>query len=425
MFKYLKSVWREKSLRSRILFVIVVLTITRVLAAIPIPGIDSAKLAAFLGSGSNSQLFGLLNLFSGGGLSNLSIVMLGVGPYITASIIMQLATVLYPKLKELQQEEGDVGRRKFAAYTRYLALPLAFVQGYSLILLLKKQSILPAMTMQSTISNVLIVVAGTMLMLWLGEQINWKGIGNGTSLIIFAGIVATLPAKIWSGLATFDWSQSAGYVALLILSVLVIAGIVYITEAERPLEIVHAKQSRGYASEGFNTSYLPLRLNMAGVVPIIFAVSILLFPQLAAQLMQSSDNALLQTISSNIGVFLSNKWAYGLTYFGLVIIFTYFYTAVTFDPVKTAENLQKSGAFVPGQRPGEATSNYIGDVMTKLTFVGAIFLGVLAILPVVLQGLLPSGFSGVQIGGTSLLIAVSVVLDLMKKIDAQMSMSEY
>ena len=164
---------------------------------------------------------------------------------------------------------------------------------------------------------------------------------------------------------------------------------------------------------------------MAGVVPIIFAVSILLFPQLAAQLMQNSENALMQTIAANIGVFLSNQWAYGLTYFALVVVFTYFYTAVTFDPVKTADNLQKSGAFVPGQRPGEATANYIGEVMTRLTFVGAVFLGVLAILPVVLQGLLPAGFSGVQIGGTSLLIAVSVALDLMKKIDAQMSMSEY
>ena len=423
MFKYLKSVWQEKSLRSRILFVIVVLTLTRVLAAIPIPGIDPTALATFLNN--NSQLLGLLNLFSGGGLSNLSIVMLGVGPYITASIIMQLTTVLYPKLKELQQEEGDVGRRKFATYTRYLALPLAFVQGYSLIVLLEKQKVLPALGFTGHLTNVTIVVAGTMLMLWLGEQINWKGIGNGTSLIIFAGIVATLPGKIWSGVATFDWSQSAGYASLVILSILVIAGIVYITEAERPLEIAHAKQSRGYTSSGLNTSYLPLRLNMAGVVPIIFAVSILLFPQLAAQLMQGSANPLLQSIASNIGVFLNNKWAYGFTYFTLVIIFTYFYTAVTFDPVKTADNLQKSGAFVPGQRPGEGTANYIGEVMSRLTFVGAIFLGTIAILPVVLQGLLPQGFSGVQIGGTSLLIAVSVVLDLMKKIDAQMSMSEY
>jgi preprotein translocase subunit SecY len=350
--------------------------------------------------------------------------MLGVGPYITASIIMQLSTVLSPRLKEMYQEEGDAGRKRFVQYGRLLSLPLAVVQGYALLTLLTRQDVLPQMTGVEMTSNLVIITAGTMLMMWLGEQINERGIGNGVSLIIFAGIVATIPTTLGQYFLTFDPSQIPVLVVLLILSLIVIAGIVYVTEAERKVPVTYAKESRLGASAGFgSTTYLPLRLNQAGVVPIIFAISILIFPQLAAQLFATSGNASLQSLARMLNEIVANQWIYGVTYFLLVVAFTYFYTAVTFDPQKTADNLAKNGAFIPGYRPGNTTAEYIGYVLARVTLVGAIFLGLVAVLPVAIQGI--TGITAIAVGGTSLLIAVSVVLDLIKKVDAQLSMREY
>lgn len=417
----IKAIFGDRGLRNRILFVIGILIITRILASIPIPEIDSSNLAQFL---QNNSFFGFLNLLSGGGIASFSIVMLGVGPYITASIIMQLMTVLSPSLKEMYQESGDVGRRKFVQYGRLLSLPFAVLQGFALLTLLSRQNVIPQLTLESMLVNVIIVTAGTMLMMWLGEQINERGIGNGVSLIIFAGIVAALPQKIGQFFVTFDASQIPMVVGLFVLSLVVVGGIVYVTEAERPIPVTYARQTRlgGDASLG-SATYLPLRLNQAGVVPIIFAVSILIFPQLIGQLLATSSQDTLRSIALTINNLLANQWVYGSVYFFLVVTFTYFYTAVMFDPEKTADNLQKNGAFISGFRPGNATAEYIGYVLARITLLGALFLGAVAVLPVIIQGI--TGLTAIQVGGTSLLIAVSVILDVIKKIDAQLSMKEY
>lgn len=408
-------------MRSRLLFVVFILTITRLLSTIPIPGVDKAALADAL---SNNTLLGFLNIFSGGGLSSFSIVMLGVGPYITASIIMQVLTVLIPRLKELYQEEGEIGRRKFSQYSRILTIPLAVIQGYALITLLVSQNVIPKMSFSQDLFNIIIITAGSMLLTWLGEQINEYGIGNGVSMIIFAGIVSALPTKIIQLFQTFDVSMLPMLIVIILLSIIVIAGIVFVTEAERPITITYSKQaSNFYGSSGITNTYLPLRLNQAGVMPIIFAVSILLFPQMIVQFFKNSSNTTLLNIANNVSDFFSNTLYYGIVYFILVVLFTYFYTAISFDSTKTAEDLQKSGAFIPGYRPGVATADYIGSVLSKITLVGALFLGIVAVLPIILEGV--TGMSSIAIGGTSLLIAVSVIIDFVKKVDAQLTMREY
>jgi preprotein translocase subunit SecY len=419
--KTIKAIFSDRGLRNRIFFVVFILAITRFLAVIPIPEINAQALASLLKSNS---FFGLLNILSGGGIASFSIVMLGVGPYITASIIMQLSTVLSPRLKEMYQEEGDAGRRRFVQYGRLISLPLAIMQGFALLTLLVRKDVLPAMTHLEMGSNIIIITAGTMLMMWLGEQINERGIGNGVSLIIFAGIVAAIPMKLGQYFQTFDPSQIPTLAGLIVLVLAVVSGIVFVTEAERPVPVTYARQTRMGQANGLSAStYLPLRLNQAGVVPIIFAISILIFPQLIAQLFATSSNGTLQSLARTITELVANQWIYGSVYFFLVVSFTYFYTAVTFDPEKTAENLQKNGAFIPGFRPGVATAEHIGYILARITFFGAVFLGIVAVLPVVVQAL--TGLTAVQVGGTSLLIAVSVILDVIKKIDAQLSMREY
>jgi preprotein translocase subunit SecY len=298
------------------------------------------------------------------------------------------------------------------------------MQGFALLTLLVRKDVLPAMTHVEMASNLIIITAGTMLMMWLGEQINERGIGNGVSLIIFAGIVAAIPQKLGQYMLTFDVSQIPTLAGIIVLVLAVISGIVFVTEAERPVPVTYARQTRMGASNGLGAStYLPLRLNQAGVVPIIFAISILIFPQLIAQLFATSSNSALQDLARTLNQLVANQWIYGTVYFILVVSFTYFYTAVTFDPERTAENLQKNGAFIPGFRPGTATAEHIGYILARITFFGAVFLGTVAVLPVVVQAI--TGLTAVQVGGTSLLIAVSVILDVIKKIDAQLSMKEY
>ena len=420
IFDKIRIVWEDKNLRNRILFVLGALIFFRLLAAIPIPGIDAAKLSQFL---SNNQFFGILNIFSGGGLSNLSIIMLGVGPYITSSIIMQLLTIMVPRLKALYHEEGDLGKQKFTQYSRILTVPLAFLQGFGLMMLLQKQGILQSLGLFSMLSNLLVIVAGSLLLMWIGELISEYGVSNGVSLLIFAGIVASLPTNISQLLFTFDVSQVPLYIALFVGSILIVAGIVFITEAERPIPVTYAKRVRGMKVYGGVSTYIPLRLNQAGVIPIIFALSILLFPQMIATFLAGVNSAVLQNIGAALSSFVQNQWFYGITYFILVILFTYFYTAVTFDPKSMSENLQKNGAFIPGIRPGEPTAEYVSKILTRITLVGAIFLGFVAVLPLIVQGM--TGMANLAIGGTALLIVVSVVIDLIKKIDAQISMREY
>lgn len=416
----MKLIWTDAVLRKKILFVFFILIVFRLLAAIPIPGIDTVALNQFL---NNNQFFGVLNIFSGGGLSNLSIIMLGVGPYITSSIIMQLLTIMIPALKKLYHEEGEIGRKKFTQYSRMITIPLAAIQGFSLLAILQNQHILGDLNMFSRITNIIVVIAGSILLMWIGELVSEFGIGNGVSLIIFAGIVSAIPTHVSQMLFTFDVSQIPLYILFVVLGIAVIAGVVIVTEAERPIPVTYAKQIRGSKVYGGGSTYLPLRVNQAGVIPIIFALSILLFPQMIGTFLSTSSNAIVGKISHALLSFSQTTWLYSVMYFILVFLFTYFYTAVTFDPDALSTNLQKNGAFIPGIRPGASTSAYISKVLNRITMMGATFLGIIAVLPLIMRA--ATGITAIALGGTALLIVVSVVLDLIKKVDAQISMREY
>lgn len=416
----IKLIWTDTILRKRVLFVLFALVIFRLLSAIPIPGIDTLALSRFL---TNNQFFGILNIFSGGGLSNLSIIMLGVGPYITSSIIMQLLTIMVPALKRIYHEEGEAGKKKFTQYSRMLTIPLAAIQGFSLLAILESQKILVNLTAFDRISNIIIVIAGSMLLMWIGELMSEFGIGNGVSLIIFAGIVSQIPAEVSQLIFKFDISQIPLLLLFIVAGAAVIAGVVVVTEAERPIPVTYAKRVRGMKMYGGGSTYLPLRVNQAGVIPIIFALSLLLFPQMIGNFLASSSNAVLLSISKVLMTFSQTSVLYAVLYFILVFLFTYFYTAVTFDPEALATNLQKNGAFIPGIRPGVSTSQYISKVLSRITLLGAVFLGFIAVLPLIVRSM--TGITEIALGGTALLIVVSVVLDLIKKVDAQISMREY
>lgn len=410
----------DTSIRNRILFVLGALVVFRVFAAVPIPGVDMAVLEDFF---QNNQFLGLLNIFSGGGLANLSIVMLGVGPFITASIIMQLMTVMSPRLKAMHTEEGETGRAKFTQYSRLLTLPLAILQAFGFLTLLQNQGVIVGLSTFEFITNVIIVTAGSMLLMWIGELITEYGIGNGVSIIIFAGIVAGLPSTANQLIFNFDPSQIPLYVGFAVAAVVITYAVVVMTQAERQVPVTYAKKVRGSKTYGGTSTYLPLRLNQAGVIPIIFALSILLFPQMILNVLASFNISGVAGAIETLTNLFSNQVLYAGIYFVLVFLFTFFYTAVTFDPDAISKNLQRGGAFIPGIRPGTHTSDYLGKLITRLTLVGAIFLGLVAVLPIGMQVL--TGVTTLAIGGTALLIAVSVVIDLVRRIDSQVSLREY
>jgi len=412
--------FKDSILRRRVGFTVLALVLFRLLATIPIPGVNAQNLASLLNS---SQFFGFLNIFSGGGLSNLSIVMLGVGPFITATIVIQLLTMMFPKWKNLMHEEGEAGRLKLSNYSRLLSIPLAVLSAVGFLSLLQSQNVLPELGTLSFIINVIVITAGSTLLMWVGELISEFGIGNGVSLIIFAGIVSALPNQTTQFLASYDSANIPVYIAALVIGLVVIAGVVFVTEAERSVPVTYAKQVRGNKVYGGASTYLPLRLNQAGVIPIIFALSILLFPQIISNFLSHVSNATIASYATAFTTFFNNPWVYGGFYFILVVAFTYFYTAVTFDPKQISENLQRSGAFIPGVRPGDHTRDHLASIVTRITLVGALFLGIIAILPLIMQAFTAN--KSLAIGGTALLIVVSVVLDLLKKIDAQVSMREY
>ncbi len=416
----IKNIFKDKGLRKQVLFVLGMLALFRFMSIIPIPGVNQAALDQFLNS---NQFFGLLNVFSGGGLSTLSIMMLGVGPYITASIIMQLMTIMSPKIKSLQTEEGTIGRKKFSQYSRLLTVPLAFAQAFGLIVLLQRQGVVSMLDPFALLTNAIVIVAGSILLMWIGELMSEFGIGNGLSLIIFAGIVASFPQVLSQAFFAFQPEQVPMYLGLVVLGAFTILSVVYITESERPVPVTYAKQVRGTKTYGGTSTYIPLRLNQAGVIPIIFAISLMLFPQMVFNFLSYLQNTTINSIATQVNGFLQNQWVYAALYFCLVFFFTYFYTAVTFDPKSISDNLQKSGAFVPGVRPGEHTAEYLGKVVSRITLVGALFLGIIAVLPPVLQAI--TGIQFLTIGGTSLLIVVSVVSEIVKKVDAQLTMREY
>lgn len=416
----LRLVLEDRGLRNRVVFVLIALGLFRLGASIPIPGVNILQLERFL---SNNQFFGLLNIFSGGGLSNLSIMMLGVGPFITSSIIFQLLTLIFPRLKQLYHEEGAAGRRKVAQYSRLLTVPLCIVQGLSLLVLLQKQGVLIPLDFFGQVVNIFVITAGSILLMWIGELITEYGIGNGVSLLIFAGIVSRLPSIISQLLVTYDVSQVPMYLAFAITGVIVLAAIVFVTEAERPIPVTYAKRVRGSKMYGGTSTYLPIRVNNAGVMPIIFAISIILFPQMIASFVASYTGGTMQVVANSIKDLLANQIFYGGLYFFLVVVFTYFYSAITFDPQAISENLQKNGAFIPGVRPGASTAIYISNILTRLTLIGAVFLGLVALLPILIQGI--TGIASLAIGGTSLLIVVSVAIEFVKQINSQISMREY
>jgi len=426
----LSQIWKAHDLRNKIIFVALLLVGTRILAHVPIPGLEVSNLQALLNS---NQLFGLYNIFSGGALSNFSVAMLGVGPYITASIIIQLLTIIIPKLGEMQKEGGEAGRAKINQYMRILTVPLAVIQAYGTIILLSRTSgsgIVIDFTSFQWFVTLLSVTAGTMLLMWIGELITEYKIGNGISLIIFAGIVAQLPQQaqqIWVNLTTSTGSVSTENLVMILgflaAAILVIAGVVMITEAQRNIPVSYAKRVRGNKMFGGVNTHLPLRINQAGVIPIIFAISILLFPGLIANFFSQAKTEAIANAATAINTFFQNQTYYGIMYFILVVAFTYFYTAIVFNPDEISDNIQKQGGFVPGLRPGRQTADFLYKVLNRITLAGAGFLGLIAVLPYIVQGL--TNTQALTLGGTSLLIVVSVVVEVIKQVQSQMVMRDY
>ncbi len=414
------SAFKIPEIRNKIAVIAGLLLVFRLMANIPLPGIDHARLLELFNS---NQLLGFLNIFSGGGLDNLSIVMLGVGPYITATIVMQLLTMIFPNLKALYYEEGALGRAKFNRWSLYLTIPLAALQSYGLLNLLSRQNIFTHFDAYTIITSVVIATAGSMVLVWIGNMISKQKIGNGVSLIIFAGIVSQLPQVVRTAIVSYDSSVLATYVAFAVLSVIIISGVVFVTEGERKVPVSYAKRVRGNKMYGGVATYLPLRVNQAGVIPIIFAISVLLFPQFLAQIVAVISKDFSARLNDWVQYIFNNQAIYGLFYFILVVIFTYFYTMVTFDPKEISKNLQQAGGFIPGIRPGQPTSEFLSKLLNRITFFGAVFLGLIAVLPNITQGL--TGIQRLSIGGTALLIVVSVALETMKQIESQLIVREY
>lgn len=413
--------FKTPELKGKIIFTLLILVTFRIFAHIPIPGVDLLRLKTFF---TQNQLLSLLDIFSGGTLANFSVIALGLNPYINASIIMQLLTLVFPQLEKLQKEEGEYGRQKINQYTRYLTLPLSITQAFGMYVLLKSQNILPSATPIEIISIVITMAAGTIFLMWLGELITERGIGNGISILIFAGIIARLPVVVFQTLSSYQPNQVFNVLVFLVMSVLVVVTIVIVNEARRQVAISYAKRVRGGQLFGGQTSYLPIRINTAGVIPIIFAISLILLPTTFARFFDASNIEFLR----NLSTFLTRSFDprgfwYNFFYFLLVIGFTYFYTAVIFNPQKISQDIQKYGGFIPGIRPGSQTSSYLSRIISRITLPGAIFLGLIAILPSIAQSL--TGITTVLLGGTGLLIVVSVVLETTKTFESHLLTRSY
>lgn len=420
-FNKVIQILKLKDIRNKILFVLGVFVVFRIMANIPIPGIDVQKLKELF---AGFQFFGLLNLFTGGALENLSIVMLGLGPYITGVIVMQLLTMIFPGLKAMYQEEGEIGRQKFNQYGRILTVPLAILQSFGLLTLLQRQQILGALTPNLFFISILTITAGCLFLMWLGELISEKGIGNGISLLIFAGIVASLPGDIRQLAVSWDPSKIPSYLLFFAIALIMIVMVIMINEARRNIPVSYAKRVRGTRLYGGSSTYLPLSVNPAGVIPIIFAISIILLPSMLANFLTGAGG-ILGNIAQSIAAFLGDIRVYGVLFFLLVVLFTYFYTAVTFDPKAISSNLQKMGGYIPGTRPGESTSKFLSYILNRILPIGALFLGLIAVLPSVIGAATGVVVFQFLIGGTSLLIVVSVVLETVRQVKSQLQMREY
>jgi len=414
----LRNALRISDLRRKILYTAALLIVFRIGSFVPVPGVDAAALSESLGIGSGN-IFGFLNMFTGGALGRFTIFAMGVNPYITASIILQLLTVVIPKLEELAKE-GIEGRKKLQQYTRYGTVLLGLIQGYAITMLARSSGVLVDPSFFVLTLIVLTLTAGTSFLMWLGEKITEHGIGNGISLIIFAGIVAELPVSFVQAIQSVGQGGISIFslLLLLVLGVLIIAAVVMVQEGQRRIPVQYAKRMVGRRMYGGQSTHIPLRINSAGVIPVIFASSILTFPLTLAQFIP----AITPFVDRWFGI---GTFAYNVMYAILVIFFTYFYTAVTFNPVEVANNMRKHGGFIPGLRPGRPTSEYLDRILTRITLAGAIFLAFIAVLPYIMAGLTRIPLTFVFFGGTSLLIMVGVALDTMKQIEAHLLMRHY
>jgi preprotein translocase subunit SecY len=419
--KVLLNIWNAPDLRKKILFTVFIIVAFRLIAHIPLPGVDVLALRNLF---SGSQIFQLLDLFSGGTLFNFSIVTLGLNPYINASIIFQLLTNAVPKLEELQKE-GEYGRAKINQYTRYLTVPLAFIQSWGVLIFFQRSGggLLTRLNPLEVITIVIAMTAGSIVLMWLGELITEYGIGNGISILIFAGILARLPVSLGQTTTIFTPGNALNILLVLVLALVVIGAIVVINEAHRRVLVQYARRVRGDRSYGGGSTHLPIRINQAGVIPIIFAISIILFPGMLATFFATSANPAIANAAKAVRDFFNNTTYYSIIYFFLVLVFTYFYTAITFQPNKIADDLRKYGGFIPGIRPGHATSDYLAYIINRITLIGGIFLGLVAVLPFIIRGI--TNISTLAIGGTGLLIVVSVILETAKQLESQLIMRSY
>jgi preprotein translocase subunit SecY len=419
-FTKIINLLRSKDLRKRVFIILILLGIFRLTANIPLPGVDIARIKNLLQA---NQYLGLLNIFTGNTLENFSIALLGLGPYITAVIIMQLLTLVYPRLKEMYYEEGEIGRAKFNQYARILTVPLCILQAFGFLKFLEAQGILFFYSYFEIIRDVIIITCGTIFLMWIGELITEQKLANGISFLIFSGIVARGPVVFQQAVINFSIDKLNSYIFLIVIAILIVACIVFINEAERRIPLNFSKRVRGTKLYGGVSTYLPIKINQAGVIPIIFAISILLFPATFLQILSASGIELFKNLAQDINSFYQNRILFGLFYFVLVFGFTYFYTAITFEPNELATNLQKSGAFIPGIRPGKETAEFLSKTVNRITLFGGIFLGFIAILPYIVESITKLPFAG--IGGTSILILVSVAIETLRQIDAELGARRY
>ena len=436
MIESIRNAFTIPDLRRKIVFTILILIVYRAAAHVPVPGVDRLALESYLErGGQGSTVIEFLNLLSGGALAQLSVMAMGVYPYITASIIMQLVTPLIPQLQELSKE-GEQGRNKITMYTYWLAVPLALLQAYGQVIFI--QSNIPgvlthfgfAVSPLATIATLLTMAAGTMLAVWMGELITEQGVGNGVSIIIFGGIVSQIPRQVGNFVVRQEWLNLALFAVITVLTIAVIA---YVQEGQRRIPVQYGKRVRGTKVYGGQSSHIPMRVNSAGMIPLIFAQSIMIFPAAMASYFTVSDTEFVRNIASGIVTYFSpnpTAWPYWIFYFLMVVGFTYFYTDVIFKQQNLSENLQRQGGFIPGLRPGKRTEMYLNSVLQRITLVGALMLGFVAILPWIVNIFPGIGQSGSQtqallITSTGLLIVVGVVLDTMKQLEAQLLMRNY
>lgn len=419
MWETLRKIWTHKDLRNRILYVIGILVIFRIIAHIPVPGVNLEELRSFF---ERNEAFGMLNLFSGGAMRNFSIVMMGVGPYITSSIIFQLLAMIVPSLEALQKE-GEYGRNKINQYTRIVTVPLSILQGYAMVSLLKSQGVIGSLSFYEISIMIITMTAGTILLMWLGELISENGIGNGLSLIISLGIIGGIPSSIAQTISIVDTTKIVGLVIFAILAVVATGFIVLFNEGQRQVPVTYARRVRGHKTFGGVETHLPIKVNIGGVIPIIFALSMMIFPGVIAKFFEQARSENVVMVAKFVEKLFANQLFYGIVYFILVVLFSFFYASIVFKSDQVAENLQKQGGFVPGLRPGTETAEYIRNIVNRITLVGGVFLGIVAVLPYIVQSL--TGLQTLVLGGTGVLIVVSVITETIRQVKSQLIMRTY